>query len=244
MISNKSPHEFIFIPLDTPDLSRAINITKDLKDLIGGVKIGKEFFTALGPEGVLKIKEIGIPVFIDLKFHDIPNTVAGALRSAMYLKPSIINVHAQGGRKMLIAARDTVLEESNKTGLTPPLLLGVTVLTSLSDHDLKETGVNNTTLDQVKHLATLCQEIGLSGVVCSASEIDALREICDRKFKLLTPGIRPIWSQNDDQKRTVTPSEAVKKGADYLVIGRPIYDASNPVSAVKKIISEIAEVIN
>mgnify|MGYP001206815518 CR=1 FL=1 len=145
---------------------------------------------------------------------------------------------------MLMAARDAIMEASNKTGIKPPLLLGVTVLTSLGDQDLIETGVNNSTLDQVKHLATLCQETGLGGVVCSAAEISPLRKICDKDFKLLTPGIRPIWAQSNDQKRVVTPGEAIKRGADYLVIGRPIYSANDPVSATEKIISEITEVIN
>ena len=243
MAPKKHPHEYIFIPLDTPKLDEAIKITKDLKNLIGGVKIGKEFFTALGPEGVKKIKELDVPIFIDLKFHDIPNTVAGAVRSTIHLKPSILNVHAQGGREMLRTARDTVLEESIKVGIKPPLLLGVTVLTSLGDQDLKEVGVNNTTLDQVKHLTALCQKTGLDGVVCSASEITALRAICNKEFKLLTPGIRPKWAKNNDQKRIVTPGEAIKYGADYLVIGRPIYGSSNPILAAKRIISEIAESI-
>ncbi len=244
MISVKSPHEYIFISLDTPNLEWAIEITKELKGLIGGVKIGKEFFTALGPVGVARIKELGVPMFIDLKFHDIPNTVAGAVRSAIHLAPAILNVHAQGGRSMLMAARDAAAEESNKIGTSAPLVLGVTVLTSIDNQDLKETGINDTALEQVKRLAILCQEAGLDGVVCSASEIDALRIICDRNFKLLTPGIRPIWATKDDQKRIVTPGEAIKRGADYLVIGRPIYDANDPVSAAKRIISEIDEVIN
>ena len=145
---------------------------------------------------------------------------------------------------MLIAARDAAAEESSKTGISPPLLLGVTVLTSIGDRDLKELGVNGIVMDQVKRLAALCQEAGLDGVVCSAREISALRIICGSEFKLLTPGIRPIWATNDDQKRVVTPGEAIKNGADYLVIGRPIYGANDPVSAAKKIIAEIADVIS
>jgi orotidine-5'-phosphate decarboxylase len=244
MVSIKSPHEYIFIPLDTPDIGQALEIVNSLKGLIGGVKIGKEFFTALGPAGVKKIKAVGSPIFIDLKFHDIPNTVAGAVRSAIHLEPIILNVHAQGGRSMLIAARDAAAEESSKTGILPPLLLGVTVLTSIGDRDLQELGVNGIVMDQVKRLAALCQEAGLDGVVCSAREISALRIICGSEFKLLTPGIRPAWTTNDDQKRVVTPGEAIKNGADYLVIGRPIYGANDPVSAAKKIIAEIADVIS
>jgi orotidine-5'-phosphate decarboxylase len=244
MVSIKSPHEYIFIPLDTPDLDQALAITSRLKGLIGGVKIGKEFFTALGPAGVQKLKAIGTQIFVDLKFHDIPNTVAGAVRSAIHLEPTILNVHAQGGRSMLMAARDASDDETSKTGIPRPLLLGVTVLTSIGDHDLKEIGVNDIVMDQVKRLAALCQEAGLDGVVCSAREISALRGICGSEFKLLTPGIRPTWAANNDQKRVVTPGEAIKRGADYLVIGRPIYGANDPVSAAKKIIAEIAAVTN
>ena len=243
MVSIKSPHEYIFIPLDTPNLDQALKIANGLRGLIGGVKIGKEFFTALGPAGVKQIKALGIKLFIDLKFHDIPNTVAGAVRSAIHLEPAILNVHAQGGRSMLMAARDATAEESSKTGISPPLLLGVTVLTSIGDRDLKDVGVNDTVMDQVKRLATLCQETGLDGVVCSAREISALRIICGPEFKLLTPGIRPNWAANDDQKRIVTPGEAIKLGADYLVIGRPIYGANDPVSAANKIIVEIEAAI-
>ena len=244
MTSIKPPHEYIFFPLDTPNLDYAIRTTKNLNGLIGGVKIGKEFFTALGPTGVIKLKTLGVEIFIDLKFHDIPNTVAGAVRSAVQLKPKIINVHAQGGRSMLIAAREAMVEEANQTSVSQPLLLGVTVLTSMGDQDLEEIGINGTSMDQVKRLASLCQEAGLDGVVCSAREIGALRAICGTEFKLLTPGIRPTWAANNDQKRIVTPGEAIKLGADYLVIGRPIYGAKDPVAATKKIIAEISEVVS
>jgi len=244
MKSNQRPHERIFIPLDTPDLDRALEITTSLKGLVGGVKIGKEFFTALGPEGVAKITTLGMPLFADLKFHDIPNTVAGAVRSAIHLKPIILNVHAQGGRAMLEAAGDAAAEEAAKIGVPVPLILGVTVLTSLDDDDLNDIGVSDTTLDQVKRLASLSQECGLDGVVCSAAEIEALRETCGPEFKLLTPGIRPEWAAAGDQKRIVTPGEAIKRGADYLVIGRPIYSADDPAEAAKKIAAEIEEELN
>ncbi len=243
MTLTQHPHERIFIPLDTPDLDRALEIATMLKGLVGGVKIGKEFFTARGPEGVARVTELGMPLFADLKFHDIPNTVAGAVRSAVHLKPSILNVHAQGGRAMLEAACDAAAEEAAKIGIPVPLVLGVTVLTSMDDHDLNDIGVNDNTLDQVKRLATLCQECGLDGVVCSAAEIEALRQTCGDEFKLLTPGIRPEWAAAGDQKRIVTPGEAIKRGADYLVIGRPIYGADDPVDAAKKIAAEIAEAV-
>ena len=167
-----------------------------------------------------------------------------AIDMVFMLKPKIINVHAQGGRSMLVAAREAMVEEANKISISQPLLLGVTVLTSIDDKDLKEIGINSTSMDQVKRLASLCQEAGLDGIVCSAREIRALRKICGNEFKLLTPGIRPNWAANNDQKRIVTPGEAIKLGADYLVIGRPIYGAKNPVTATKKIIAEISEIVS
>ena len=154
----------------------------------------------------------------------------------------MINVHAQGGRTMLKAARDAGIEHADKMNITPPLILGVTVLTSMDDQDLAEVGVSDKILDQVKRLAMLCQECGLDGVVCSAGEIESLRNLCGRDFKLLSPGIRPKWASKNDQKRSVTPREAIELGADYLVIGRPISSADNPAEAAKKIIFEISEV--
>jgi orotidine-5'-phosphate decarboxylase len=243
MTSETAPHERIFIPLDTPDLDRALEIASTLKGLVGGVKIGKEFFTALGPEGVARVTELGMPLFADLKFHDIPNTVAGAVRSAVHLKPSILNIHAQGGRAMMEAACDAAAEEAAKIGAPIPLILAVTVLTSLDDQDLNDIGVNDNTLDHVIRLAALAQECGLDGVVCSAAEIEGLRQRCGDEFKLLTPGIRPDWAEAGDQKRIVTPGEAIKRGADYLVIGRPIYGADDPAEAARKIAAEIAETL-
>ena len=239
MNPNISPADRIFFPLDTTNLEKAVQTTKNLKKSIGGVKIGKEFFTALGPDGVMIINNLDVPVFLDLKFHDIPNTVAGAVRSALKLKPRMLNVHASGGREMLIAARDTNLEFSEKENITPPLILGVTVLTSMNAKNLNEIGISGKSLDQVKRLASLCQECGLDGVVCSPSELSALRRICGSTFKLVTPGVRPSWAPHDDQKRVATPGEAIKQGADYLVIGRPISGAPNPLIATNNIIDEI-----
>ena len=243
MSSDVQPHERIFIPLDTPDLDRALELATMLKGLVGGVKIGKEFFTALGPEGVHSVTELGMPLFADLKFHDIPNTVAGAVRSCVRLKPVILNIHAQGGRTMMETACDAAAEEAAKIGINVPLILGVTVLTSLDDSDLNDVGISDTTLDQVKRLAALSQECGLDGVVCSAAEIEALRATCGPEFILLTPGIRPEWSAAGDQKRIVTPVDAIKRGADYLVIGRPISGSDDPAEAARKIAAEIDEAL-
>lgn len=235
------PFERIYVPLDTPDLEKALGIAGQLKGLIGGVKIGKEFFTALGPQGVAAVSALGMPLFTDLKFHDIPNTVAGAVRAAMQMRPTILNVHAAGGRAMMAAAKDAAEDEAAKLNCAKPLILAVTVLTSLDDTDLSDIGVADGSLDQVKRLAVLAQQSGMDGVVCSAAEIEGLRETCGMEFKLLTPGIRPSWSVAGDQKRVVTPSDAVKRGADYLVIGRPITGAVDPAEAAKRIAAEIAD---
>ena len=188
-----APSHRIFLPLDTPDLDRALNLARDLKGLVGGVKIGKEFFTALGPQGVERITAEGMPLFLDLKFHDIPNTVAGAVRAAIRLKPVIMNVHAGGGQAMMRAAAEAAAESAAELGCARPLVLGVTVLTSLDQADLTATGITAGTLDQVRRLAALTQASGLDGVVCSGAEIAALRADCGADFKLLVPGIRPDW---------------------------------------------------
>lgn len=235
------PHERVFVPLDTPDLGRAKAVASGVAGHVGGVKVGKELFTALGPGAVLEITGGNIPLFLDLKFHDIPNTVAGAVGSAVNMKPYMLNVHAAGGRAMMRAAADAAGEAAAKTGLQKPLVLGVTVLTSLDDSDLRDTGIPDPALDQVKRLAALTQESGLDGVVCSGREIETLRAQCGPDFKLVVPGIRPRWAPADDQKRVLTPADAVSRGADYLVIGRPITGAADPAEAAGRIRDELAE---
>ena len=231
----------IFVALDTSDLPRAINLTRMLKGQVGGMKIGKEFFTAHGPAGVTKIVAEGLPVFLDLKFHDIPNTVAAAVRASISLKPFILNVHAVGGRAMMEAARVAALEESQSQGVQRPLLLGVTVLTSLDESDLKDIGFKYPLVEQSKRLAEQAQQSGLDGVVCSAAEIEVLRTHCGPEFKLLTPGIRPSWAAVGDQKRAFTPSVAISSGSDFLVIGRPITTADDPIVAANLIVSELRD---
>ena len=227
------PSDRIFVALDTTDLDRALALGRGLKGFIGGVKVGKEFFTALGPAGVGALGELGLPVFLDLKFHDIPATVAGAVRAALALKPFIINVHASGGAEMMRAAVEAA------DGPDRPLVVAVTVLTSLADEDLAATGVAGDAAAQVLRLAQLAKRSGLDGVVCSAREAEALRAALGDDFKLVVPGIRPAWSSADDQKRIVTPAEAVAKGADYLVIGRPITAADDPADAARRIAAEL-----
>ncbi len=229
------PTERIFVALDSTDVAHATDLARSLVGHVGGAKVGKEFFTACGPEGVRSIATTGLPVFIDLKWHDIPNTVAGALRASLPLKPAIVNVHAGGGAAMLRAAADAAAE----AGDARPLVLAVTVLTSMDDDDLHAVGVAGTAGDQVVRLARLAQDNGIDGVVCSAREINALRAACGPDFKLLVPGIRPTWAAAGDQKRVMTPREAIERGADYLVIGRPITGADDPLAAARLIAEEL-----
>ncbi len=228
------PSDRIFVALDTVDLDRALALGRSLEGLIGGVKLGKEFFTALGPDGVRAVGELGLPVFLDLKFHDIPATVAGAVRAAAALKPFMINVHASGGAAMMQAARDAA-----GGGPDRPLVVAVTVLTSLADEDLAATGVDGDAASQVLRLGQLAKQSGLDGVVCSAREAEALRAALGNDFKLVVPGIRPDWAAADDQKRITTPVDAVALGADYLVIGRPITAAQDPADAARRIAAEL-----
>ena len=231
--------ERIFVALDTTKVKKAEALAKALSGLVGGVKLGKEFFVAAGPEGVQKVAFHGQPIFLDLKFHDIPNTVAGAIRASIKCGPFMLNVHAGGGATMMRAAVNAAIDASKAEVCSRPLVLGVTVLTSLTDDDLHAVGISGSTLEQVTRLALLAQQSGLDGVVCSAREVGALRKACGPGFKLVVPGIRPAWASTDDQKRIMTPSDAISAGADYLVIGRPITSADDPTDAVRRIIEEI-----
>jgi orotidine-5'-phosphate decarboxylase len=233
------PKHRIFVALDTQDLTRAAALARALAGLVGGVKLGKEFFTAQGPDGVRAVAG-GERLFLDLKFHDIPNTVAGAVRAAVHLRPAIVNVHASGGQAMMQAAAEAAREAAEDAEVPRPLVLAVTVLTSLDDDDLTAVGQQAPVSDQVLRLARLAQGSGLDGVVCSPREIAALRRACDPGFVLLVPGIRPGWAAKGDQKRVMTPAEALAAGADYLVIGRPITGADDPAAAARRIVGEIA----
>ncbi|WP_299623136.1 orotidine-5'-phosphate decarboxylase [Pelagibius sp.] len=234
-----APQDRIFVALDTPDIERAAALSKSLMQAVGGIKIGKEFFTAQGPDGV-RLAAGGMPLFLDLKFHDIPNTVAGAVRAAVHLRPAIVNVHASGGRAMMQAAAEAARETAEDLGIEPPKVIGVTVLTSLDRQDLEEVGQPGPAADQVLRLARLTQDSGLDGVVCSPREIGALRQACGPDFLLVVPGIRPSWAASGDQKRIMTPQEAIAAGADHLVIGRPITAAENPLAAAQRIAAKLA----
>ena len=238
------PRDRILVALDTPDGARAGDLSRALGGYVGGIKLGLEFFNANGPQGVRDVAQAASegappPLFLDLKFHDIPNTVAGAVRSVMPLAPAILNVHAAGGLVMMTTALEAATEEAAHLGIARPMLIAVTVLTSLDDDDLAAVGQATPARDQVLRLAALTQKAGLDGVVCSSKEIAAIRAECGPDFKLIVPGIRPAGAALGDQKRVMTPKQAIAEGADYLVIGRPITGADDPAAAAAAIAAEV-----
>lgn len=225
----------VFCAIDRPDLKGALALGESLADSVGGLKVGLEFITANGPAGVRKIVDLGLPVFLDVKFHDIPNTVQGAVRAAGRLGVSMLTLHLSGGPAMLEAA----VEAANNINGPRPWLLGVSVLTSMDDDDLKAVGVRDKTSEQVLRLADLAKSSGLDGMICSPKEISPLKERFGDSLKLVVPGIRPKGSAAGDQKRTLAPADAIEAGADYLVIGRPITEAEDPRAAALMIEAEI-----
>ena len=220
----------VFVALDTTDPDYARQLAERVRTSVGGLKLGMEFFNAHGPNGVRPFLDMGLPVFLDLKYHDIPNTVAGACRAAASLGVSILNVHAQGGAAMMRAALDATKSVSPSTKL-----IAVTMLTSLSDEDLPSVGLTPPVSDQVLRLASLTQQCGLDGVVCSAHEIEVLRKELGPDFLLVVPGIRPVGAATGDQRRVMGPAEARDAGASLLVIGRPITQAADPGLAAQNI---------
>ena len=230
----------ILVALDTTDTQYAVDIARRLDGLVGGVKLGLEFVSANGPAGVRAVTDTSQPLFLDLKFHDIPNPVAGAVRATAPLAPAIVNVHAAGGAAMMRAARAAAATAAERHGFDAPLVIAVTVLTSLDDADLAEVGQRSPAEAQAVRLARLAQSAGLDGVVCSPREILAIRRACGDDFKLIVPGIRPLWSATGDQKRFSSPASAIRDGADFLVIGRPITAAEDPAEAARRIAAELA----
>jgi len=232
-----SVKEKVLVALDVASTTEALKLADTLRGSVGGFKIGGRLFTAEGPSIVRALAERGDRVFLDLKFHDIPSTVGAAVAAATDLGVWMVNVHASGGTEMLRAAREAALEAAAKRGSQPPLVIAVTVLTSMNQASLRETGIVIDLLDQVLRLAELTKEAGLDGVVASPRETRAIRARCGTGFTIVTPGIRggAASAPKDDQERTMAPAEALASGASYLVVGRPIIAAADPVSAARSI---------
>jgi orotidine-5'-phosphate decarboxylase len=230
----------IIVALDYPDQESALQMARQLDPKLCRVKVGKELFTRCGPAVVEALHRLGFEVFLDLKFHDIPNTTARAVRAAAEMGVWMVNVHASGGRRMMAAAREQLEQvKDNRT-----LLIAVTVLTSMERTDLAEIGLDLDPMEQVVRLAKLTQSSGLDGVVCSAQEVAAIRAAIKQPFALVTPGIRPADAEQGDQRRIMTPGEAIRTGSDYLVIGRPITQASSPKDVAERIQQEVTAALS
>ena len=225
----------IIVALDYEKEAEALVLVDQIDPSLCRLKVGKEMFTTLGINFVKQLHQRNFDVFLDLKYHDIPNTVARAVRSAADLGVWMIDLHASGGLRMMEEAK-RILEPYGKDA---PLLIAVTVLTSMEDLDLLQIGINASPMEQVLRLAHLTQRAGLDGVVCSPQEVEILRNACGEEFKLVTPGIRPIGADFGDQRRVMTPTAAIRAGSDYLVIGRPITKADNPAEVLRSINSSI-----
>jgi orotidine-5'-phosphate decarboxylase len=235
-VANNNP---IIAALDVPTAEQALKLAMEIAPAVGAFKIGSELFTSAGPDIIKKIRTTGAAVFLDLKFHDIPNTVAKAVASATRLDVQMLTVHTSGGLEMMRAAEAAAQQTANQVGLNAPLVLGVTVLTSADSRTLAEIGCVTNVGTQVERLASLAVKAGLRGLVCSPLEIADLRQILPARIQLVTPGIRTGVEKADDQKRTLTPREAIQAGANWLVIGRPIYAAEIPRAAAEKILESL-----
>jgi len=230
----------IIAALDVPTAEQALKLAEQIASAVGAFKIGKELFVSAGPDIIKKIRATGAAVFLDLKFHDIPNTVAKAVAAAVRLDVQMLTIHTSGGGEMMRAAEKSAQDTAKSLGQPAPLMLGVTVLTSSSHETLAEIGCEADTEKQVLRLAQLAVNSGLRGLVCSPLEIVALRKMLPSYIQLVTPGIRTGAEKADDQKRTLTPREAMQAGASWLVIGRPIYAAENPRAAAEKILETLS----
>ncbi len=224
----------VYVAIDTPHLDRALELGRKLRTRAGGLKLGLEFFSANGPAGVARVADLGLPIFLDLKLHDIPNTVAKAVESAAKLPIGMLTLHTVGGPEMMNWA-----VKAQRQCAPELMLLGVTVLTSMSAENLNSIGVSASPADQVVRLGQLAVAAGLNGLVCSPLEIAPLRSVLPARISLITPGIRPRDAKADDQTRVMTPAEAARAGANYLVVGRPIFKAPDPVEAAKAILAEL-----
>ncbi len=229
----------ILLALDVPTAERAFELVQQLAPVVAGFKIGSQLYTSAGPEIVRRVRAAGGLVFLDLKFHDIPNTVAKAVAAATRLDVQMLTIHTAGGLEMMRAAEDSAQKTAQQSGRDAPLVLGVTVLTSMDGNALSEVGADANVGRQVERLASLAMRAGLRGLVCSPLEIAALRQVLPEKVQLVTPGIRTGAEKSDDQKRTLSAREAIDAGASWLVIGRPIYAADDPKAAAEAILSTL-----
>ncbi len=230
----------LIVALDVADLDEAAKIVKKISPLVKIFKVGKELFTSAGPKAVEMIHSHNCRVFLDLKFHDIPNTVGAACEVAASMGVFMLNVHALGGKTMMTSAVQAVHKAALEKKISPTKVLGVTVLTSLTDRDLREIGISKKMATEVEDLAVLSQQSGLDGVVASGQEVERIRKVTGKNFLIVTPGVRPIWAAHGDQKRIVTPKEAIRSGADFIVVGRPITQHPQPIAAAEKILKEIS----
>jgi orotidine-5'-phosphate decarboxylase len=237
--SRGSMRERLIVALDIGDLEQVKELVQLLAPQVGMFKVGKQLFTSAGPQAVRLIQELGGDVFLDLKFHDIPNTVAKAAVEATRLGVKMFNVHASGSLEMMRATVKEVRRICHQQNLRKPIMLAVTVLTSLNQDDLKRVGVDGQMADQVVRLALLTKEAGMDGVVASPHEVADIRSACGRRFVIVTPGIRPADSRRNDQQRVMTPAQAVAASVDYIVVGRPVLEAKDPVAAAREIIAEM-----
>jgi len=234
-----SMRERLIVALDVDDLEQAAELVRQLAGEVGMFKIGKQLFTHAGPQAVRQIQELGGEIFLDLKFHDIPNTVAKAAIEATRLGVKMFNVHASGSLAMMRLTAKEVRRVCRQQKLRKPIMLAVTVLTSLNQDDLQRVGVERKVADQVVRLALLTKEAGMDGVVASPHEVADIREACGRRFVIVTPGIRPSDGNRNDQQRVMTPQDAVRSGIDYIVVGRPIIEAKDPVAAARAIVADM-----
>jgi orotidine-5'-phosphate decarboxylase len=229
----------IIAALDVESADKALKLARDIGPSVGAFKVGSELFTSAGPEIVRELRRAGASVFLDLKFHDIPNTVAKAVAAATRLNVQMLTIHTSGGGEMMRVARESATKAAKDCGWEAPLLLGVTVLTSMDADRLAEVGYQRDVFAQVERLARLAVDAGLSGLVCSPVEIAGLRKVLPSHVQLVTPGIRAGTETGDDQRRTLTAREALNAGADWLVVGRPIYSATNPQESARIILSSL-----
>jgi len=229
----------IIVALDVPGAAEALSLARLVAPCVGAFKVGSELFTSAGPDLVRQLRGLGASVFLDLKFHDIPNTVAKAVAAAVRLDVQMLTIHTAGGLEMMRSAEESAAKAAAALGLTPPLVLGVTVLTSMNGPGLEQLGCGSDVASQVERLARLAAEAGLRGLVCSPLEIERLRQALPRSMQLITPGIRLGGERSDDQKRTLSARDAMQAGADWLVIGRPIYADPDPAGAARRILGTL-----